>query len=132
MIQHIVIVKWKPGTTEQQVLDACRNAGHLPNEIDGVQRITIGRNRAESEHGFTHALIVELADEAALARQYAEPSSASLRRFRSSRDRQHRPPLSAVAPGEPRALAGGGGGSVWDVRAAWRRGEVGAARSPPG
>jgi stress responsive alpha/beta barrel protein len=33
----------------------------MPNEIDGVQRITVGRNRAESQHGFTHALIVQLA-----------------------------------------------------------------------
>jgi Stress responsive A/B Barrel Domain len=33
----------------------------MPNEIDGVQRITVGRNRAESQHAFTHALIVQLA-----------------------------------------------------------------------
>ena len=73
MIQHIVIVKWKPGTTEEQVLEACGNASHMPNEIDGVQRITVGRNRAESEHGFTHALIVQLADETALARYLDHP-----------------------------------------------------------
>jgi len=73
MIQHIVIVKWKTGTTEEQVLDACGRAGHMPNEIDGLQRITVGRNRAESEHGFTHALIVQLADEAALARYLDHP-----------------------------------------------------------
>ncbi len=76
MIQHIVIVKWKAGTTEEQVLEACGKAGHMPNEIDGVQRITVGRDRGESEHGFTHALIVELADEEALARYLTHPIRA--------------------------------------------------------
>jgi Stress responsive A/B Barrel Domain len=73
VIQHIVIVKWKAGTTEEQVLEACGKAGHMPNEIDGVQRITVGRNRGESDHGFTHALIVQLADENALSHYLAHP-----------------------------------------------------------
>ena len=73
MIQHIVIVKWKPGTTDDQILEAFRNARHLPNEIDGVQRITMGRNRARSPHGFTHALIVQIDDEATLAEYLDHP-----------------------------------------------------------
>jgi hypothetical protein len=73
VIQHIVIVKWRTGTTDDEVLEACRKAGHMPNEIDGVERITVGRNRGESEHGFTHALIVQLADEAALAHYLDHP-----------------------------------------------------------
>jgi hypothetical protein len=42
------------------------HARHLLDEIDGVQRLTIGRNRGPSDHGFTHALIVNLPDEDAL------------------------------------------------------------------
>jgi hypothetical protein len=72
-IQHIVLVRWKPGTTDAQVLEACRKAAHLPNEIDGVQRITVGRDRANSAHGFTHALIVHVADDEALARYLDHP-----------------------------------------------------------
>ena len=34
MIQHIVLLKWKPDTTEEQILAAFRRAEHLPNEID--------------------------------------------------------------------------------------------------
>jgi hypothetical protein len=44
----------------------------MPNEIDGVQPITVGRDRGESEYGFTQAPIVELADEGVLAR-YLRP-----------------------------------------------------------
>ena len=74
MIQHIVIVKWKPGTTDEEVLEACGRAAHLPNEIDGVERITVGRDRARSTHGFTHALIVQVSDEEALARYLDHPA----------------------------------------------------------
>lgn len=77
-----MIVKWKAETREEQVFEACGNARHMPNEIDGMQRITVGRNRGESEHGFTHRLIVQLADEEALAR-YRRPPLDPHRRCRA-------------------------------------------------
>jgi hypothetical protein len=73
VIQHIVLVKWKPGTDEEQVRNAFAQARHLPNEIAGVESIVMGRNRGEQEHGFTHALIVRLADEEALGRYLDHP-----------------------------------------------------------
>lgn len=73
MIQHIVLLKWKPGTTEDQIRAAFDAAGHVPNEVEGVQRLTIGRNRAESDHGFTHALIVHIRDEQALRDYLGHP-----------------------------------------------------------
>lgn len=66
MIQHIVLLKFKPGVEESQVLEAFSHADPLPNEIPGVESLTIGRNRIEHSHGFTHALIVRVEDEAAL------------------------------------------------------------------
>ena len=66
MIQHIVLIKWKPDTTEQDIVAAFEAAGALLDEIGFVQKLTLGRNRGESDHGFTHALIVNLADDAAL------------------------------------------------------------------
>jgi Stress responsive A/B Barrel Domain len=65
LIQHIVLLKWKPGTSEQQIERAFDRA-HSLVEIDGVERITLGRNRTDDPHGFTHALIVRLIDEEAL------------------------------------------------------------------
>ena len=64
MIQHIVLLKWKPGTTDGQIEAAFGQAQQLVDEIDGVERVTLGRNRGEDEHGYTHALIVKLDDEA--------------------------------------------------------------------
>jgi hypothetical protein len=76
VIQHIVLLKWKPDTTEEDIVAAFRRAEHLPNEIDGVESLTIGRNRVKHDHGFTHALIVRLTDEPALERYLAHPLRA--------------------------------------------------------
>jgi hypothetical protein len=88
VIQHIVLLKWKPETTEEEVLAAFRQAEHLPNEVDGVESLTIGRNRVQHEHGYTHALIVRLTDEDALERYLAHP-------LRLAYMRDHLAPLEA-------------------------------------
>lgn len=64
MIQHIVLLKWKPDTTDEQIDEAFSHAQQLVDEIDGVERVTLGRNRGESDHGYTHALIAQLSDDA--------------------------------------------------------------------
>jgi hypothetical protein len=66
VIQHIVLLKWKPGTTEAQINDAFDQAQELVAQIDSVERVTLGRNRAHDDHGFTHALIVRLSEDDAL------------------------------------------------------------------
>ena len=73
MIQHIVLLKWKPGTTDAQIDEAFGQARQLVDEIDGVERVTLGRNRGESDHGYTHALIVQL-DDGALASYLGHPT----------------------------------------------------------
>jgi hypothetical protein len=67
VIQHIVLLKWKPGTTEAQIEDAFARAHDLVDGIESVQRITLGRNRGTDDHGFTHAMIVQLSDDDALS-----------------------------------------------------------------
>ena len=73
MVQHIVLLKWKPGVSEDAILQAFDHGKHLPNEIDGVEHLTIGRARVDQGHGFTHALIVSLEDEEALGRYLDHP-----------------------------------------------------------
>ncbi len=73
MIQHIVVLKWKAGTTDAQVDDAFAQAQGLVDGIDGVERITLGRNRGEADHGYTHALIVDLYDNDALTAYLNHP-----------------------------------------------------------
>jgi hypothetical protein len=66
VIQHIVLLKWKPGTTDAQIDAAFAHAHELVDAIESVERVSLGRNRAEDDHGYTHALIVRLSDDAAL------------------------------------------------------------------
>ncbi len=73
MIQHIVLLKWKAGTTDQQVDAVFAQAEKLVNGIDGVERITLGRNVGDADHGFTHAFIVNLADADALSNYLQHP-----------------------------------------------------------
>jgi hypothetical protein len=74
VIQHIVLLKWKVGTTDAQVDRAFAQAEDLVNTIEGVERITLGSNRGDSDHGFTHALVVNVADEDALTTYLSHPA----------------------------------------------------------
>lgn len=67
MIQHIVLLKWKASTTDAQIDAAFGEAQQLVDGIESVERVSLGRNRAEDDHGFTHALIVKLSDDDALS-----------------------------------------------------------------
>ncbi len=73
MIQHIVLLKWKRETTDEQIKQAFDQAHDLVTGIDGVQRVTLGRNRADADHGFTHAFIVKLSDDDALTTYLNHP-----------------------------------------------------------
>jgi hypothetical protein len=73
VIQHIVLLKWKPGTTDAQIDDAFDQAQTLVKEISSVERVTFGRNRARDDHGFSHALIVRLTDDDALSAYLDHP-----------------------------------------------------------
>lgn len=73
MIQHIVLLKWKAGTTDAQVDHVFAQAEELVDGIDGVERITLGLNRGEADHGFTHAFILNLSDDDALTTYLNHP-----------------------------------------------------------
>jgi hypothetical protein len=73
VIQHIVLLKWKAGTTDAQVDHVFAQAEKLVDGIDGVERITLGVNRGEADHGFTHAFILNLSDDDALTTYLNHP-----------------------------------------------------------
>ena len=73
MIQHIVLVKWKPGVTDEQIEAAFAQAERLTEGIDVVSDVTLGRNRGPDDHGFTHALIVHISRDDALAEYLDHP-----------------------------------------------------------
>jgi hypothetical protein len=67
VIQHIVLIKWKPDVTDERIATAFTQAQRLTEEIPTVQQVTLGRNRGPTDHGFTHALIVHLSHDDALS-----------------------------------------------------------------
>jgi hypothetical protein len=74
VIQHIVLLKWKSGTTVAQIDEAFGEAQQLVDDIDTVERVSLGRNRAEDDHGFSHALIVRLSNDDALSAYLHHPT----------------------------------------------------------
>jgi hypothetical protein len=74
VIQHIVLLKWKAGTTDAQIDAAFGEAQQLVDAVESVERVSLGRNRAEDDHGFTHALIVKLSDDDALSDYLHHPT----------------------------------------------------------
>jgi quinol monooxygenase YgiN len=74
VIQHIVLMKLKPGTSDEQIEDAFVAGRELPDQIPGLLKLTYGRDRSEPEHGFTLASVVELADEDALDAYLRHPT----------------------------------------------------------
>jgi Stress responsive A/B Barrel Domain len=73
VIQHIVLLKWKAGTTDEQIERVFPQAEALVRDIEGVEQVTLGRNQVEASHGFTHALIVTLSDDDALTTYLEHP-----------------------------------------------------------
>jgi hypothetical protein len=73
VIQHIVLLKLKPGVTDEQVEEAFKAGSELPNEIPGLMRLTYGRDRSSPGHGFGIASVVHLKDEEALERYLNHP-----------------------------------------------------------
>jgi len=68
-----VLLKWKPGTTNAQIDAAFAKAQELVDTIGSVGRISLGRNRAQEDHGYSHALIVRLSDDDALSAYLGHP-----------------------------------------------------------
>ena len=72
MLERIVLLKWKPGVSEERVQGALEEADGL-TEIPGVQRVICGRDTSVAPHGYTHALIIELDAESTLPEYLNHP-----------------------------------------------------------
>lgn len=65
MVEHMVILKFGPETTEAQ-LDECVRRAQTLNEIPGVVDLVAGRNVSDRSHGFAIGLAVRFTDQASL------------------------------------------------------------------
>ena len=79
MVEHLVLFKVKPGTSEEAVQamqDALRG---LQESIPGILEITVGANFSERSQGFTHGLLVRFQDRAALDTYIPHPAHEDTR-----------------------------------------------------
>ena len=72
---HVVTVKWKDGTTPEQIQAALDGVKALPAAFPGITHVWVKAIKVQSPKGAekprTHAFVMEFADEAAL-KAYAD------------------------------------------------------------
>ncbi|MDD5234413.1 MAG: Dabb family protein [Syntrophales bacterium] len=72
MLKHIVLMKFKPGTTEDQIRDLEKGLGGLPAVIPEIKEFTFGRD-LRPERAYDFALVSSFDDFAALGRYRPHP-----------------------------------------------------------
>ncbi len=73
MIHHVVLFRWNPATTPDQVDAAAAALLGMQGKIPEVRRVAFGPNLAESRSEYTHALLVVVDDMAAVKRYVDHP-----------------------------------------------------------
>ena len=66
MINHLVVFKFGPSTTEEQLNEVINRLKELKGKIPGIKDINAGRNFSEKNKGFGVGLSVILTDQSAL------------------------------------------------------------------
>lgn len=70
---HVVTVRWKAGTTPEQISAALRGAETVANTYKGITRVWTRAIKVQGT-GYTHAIVMEFKDEAALKNYTDSPA----------------------------------------------------------
>ncbi|HWA15720.1 MAG TPA: Dabb family protein [Gemmatimonadales bacterium] len=73
MIHHIVLFRFKPGTTEQAIGAMKAALLSMPPQIPDIRWIDFGPNQAPGPTEYTHALVIGFDDMAAVRRYGEDP-----------------------------------------------------------
>ena len=66
MLEHLVLLKMKEGTTDEQYQNIITSLKDLPTKVAVIQRIRVGKNFSDRSQGYTIGLSVTLKNKAAL------------------------------------------------------------------
>lgn len=69
MLRHVVLFRWKPGTSERDVESLERALAGMPKLCPSIRRYRFGRNLALQEGNFDFAVVADF-DDAAGWREY--------------------------------------------------------------
>lgn len=74
MVEHIVLFKWKAGTTPEQIDAVMEALRELKAKIPGIVDLSCGENFCDRAQGFQHGLVVRFTDREALAAYSPHPA----------------------------------------------------------
>ena len=74
MVEHLVILKFREGTTQEQIEDFLVGVKGLRDKFDGVVDLSVGENFTNRSQGFTHGVCVRFHDQAALEHYLSHPA----------------------------------------------------------
>jgi len=73
MINHIVLIKFKPGVKQSEIEDLEKHMDDLPNSITEIHSYEFGRDVVRSERSYDFGLIALFANTQALSRYQVHP-----------------------------------------------------------
>jgi hypothetical protein len=75
MIRHIVLIRLHPDAAEADILGSLAEISRLVGKLPGLRDVTFGRSDSpeQIERGYTHALVCDFDDWAALNRYAEDP-----------------------------------------------------------
>lgn len=83
-VNHLVWIKFSPDVSAERVAAHLEAVRGLAAEVPGILDLNVGANFTDRAKGFTHGLVVTLADKAALSAYAVHPRhvevAAALRR----------------------------------------------------
>jgi hypothetical protein len=74
MIAHVVLLKPKVSTTNEELIAFLERVQALQQVIPGIIAISVGGNRSIFHGGFTHGIIMHFVDEAHLQAHHTHPA----------------------------------------------------------
>jgi hypothetical protein len=80
-VKHIALIKFKGGTTEQQIEQVFQEILDLTESIEGVEDYVSGSNNSPEtlSQGYTHGLVMSFSDAAARDAYLANPDHEKLK-----------------------------------------------------
>ncbi len=74
MLRHVVVLRWKPGTTAAQLAALVRAIATLPAQIPGIRAYRFGADARLSSGNFDFAIVADFDDEAGFRAYVSHPA----------------------------------------------------------
>ena len=78
MITHVVLIKPKHSTTNEELSAFLEHVQALQEKIPGILSMSVGENRSDFHGGFTHGIIMRFVDDAHLQAHHAHPAHVAV------------------------------------------------------